>query len=54
MIVAAAETLAAEGEQTEAERVLDDAWMRLPGDRQLRAARLTWGLSVELPEMEEG
>lgn len=54
VIVAAAEALGAEGEQTEAVRVLDDAWSRLPGDRQLRAARLTWGLSVELPDLEEG
>lgn len=54
VIVAAAEALAAEGEQTEAVAVLDDAWARLPGDRQLRAARLTWGLSVELPEVEAG
>lgn len=53
VIVAAAEALAAEGQQAEAVQVLDEAWARLPGDRQLRAARLNWGLSVELPDVEE-
>jgi membrane associated rhomboid family serine protease len=52
VIVAAAEAIASEGTQAEAEDVLDAAWARLPGDRQLRVARLNWGLSVELPDVE--
>jgi membrane associated rhomboid family serine protease len=53
VIVACADAIAASGNQAEAEQVLDDAWARLPGDRQLRVARLNFGLSVALPGDEE-
>ena len=53
VIIAAAEALAAEGDRAAAVTALDAAWARLPGDRQLRVARLNWGLSVELPEVAD-
>ncbi len=48
VIVAAADALEAAGLDEEGIAVLDDAWMRFPGDRLLRRARLQRGLAVEL------
>jgi membrane associated rhomboid family serine protease len=45
VIVAAADTLYAVGEYDQALQVLDDAWVKMPGDRVLRRARHRWGLA---------
>lgn len=48
VIVAAADALAAGGEEERSLQVLDEAWERFPGDRVLRRARLQRGLAVEV------
>ncbi len=49
VLVAAVAALEAESATDEARRALDEAWVRLPGDRALRRARQQRGMTVELP-----
>jgi len=48
VIVAAIDALDAAGAKDQATAALDIAWMRLPGDRTLRRARLQRGMSVDM------
>ncbi len=50
VIVAATDALETAGLPDEATAVLDAAWLRLPGDRVLRRARLQRGMDVSLPD----
>ena len=49
VVIAASDVLFARGEDEEAVAALDAAWETLPGDWELRGARLRRGLSVGLP-----
>ncbi|MDP6933829.1 MAG: tetratricopeptide repeat protein, partial [Myxococcota bacterium] len=52
VVVAAVQCLEQAGALEEAARTLDEAWRRLPGDRDLRKARVQRGMSLETGEGE--
>ncbi len=53
VVVAASDVLYAFDETSDAQDVLDEAWAALPGDWELRVARLRRGLDVSLEEQPE-
>lgn len=53
VLVAAADAMEAASEYDEARALLDNAWADLPGDRQLRRARLSRGMDVAPPPPQD-